>query len=132
MSNNFLIASLIGRINLAKKHKKSYIIEKKSIVGETILKMLLNKHFIKYYLITANNFIIFLQYRGNFSLLREIKLISKPGKRIFVSTYQLESLLNKSTGSSSFYIISTVKGLLYAEDSIALNIAGELLIKIVI
>lgn len=132
MSNNFLIASLIGRINLARKHKKNYIIEKKSTIGETILKMLLNKHFIKYYLITTKDFIIFLQYKGNFSLIREIKLISKPGKRIFVTTYQLESLIRRSTASSSFYILSTIKGLLYAEDSLALNIAGELLIKIVI
>jgi len=129
MTNNFIIASLIGRINLAKKHKKVYIIEKKSNVGAVILKMLMRKHLIKKFLITKENFIIFLQYRGNFSLLRSIKLISKPGKRIFIDLYQLKSFIYQNP--AYFYILSTTKGLLYGEECLMLNMGGELLVKIV-
>jgi ribosomal protein S8 len=130
MSNNFLLASLIGKINFGLKHKKYSIVEKKSKVIINILKILFKQNIIKnYYLLNNNYFIIFLKYKiNNFSLIKKINIVSKPGKKIYISNYKLKSLLYKNY--FNFYILSTSLGILDGETALNKNLGGELLLKI--
>lgn len=130
MSNKFLLGSLIGRINFGWKHKKYSISENKSKLINTILSILLKQNIIKnYYLVNSEKFIIFLKYKTNkLSLIKNITLISKPGKKFYVSNYKLKSLLYKSYFNC--YILSTNFGIMDGQTALNKNIGGELLIKI--
>lgn len=129
MANTFLLGALIGRINLAKQHKKESIIEKKSPIADKILKILFKENIIRNYIETQNNFIIFLKNtRERTSLIKQIKILSRPGKKIYVNVYQLSSLYYQN--KLSFYILSTPKGILRAQDALDLNTGGELLFKV--
>ena len=130
MSTNYIISSLIGKLFLAKKHKKNYITEKKTKTGETLLKLFFKKSLIKTYTITNNNFIIFLRYKCGNSLIKDLKMISIPSKRVFISVYELESLLYKN--SLTFYFLSTTMGILEGRDALNLNLGGEILFKIIL
>src|SRR5690242_6771468 len=92
----YFLRSLIGNIKLAQKHKKIYIIQKRSNVGEKILRVLLKKNIIKTYILTKTFYIIFLHYVYDSLCLKDIKLVSKPGKKIYVNLYKLNSLLYKN------------------------------------
>jgi len=128
MSFNFHIGSLISRINLAISHNKNCIIEKKSPIGLKILTMLLENHFIKNFIISKNFFIIFLRYGTKLSVIKNVKVLSTPSKREFVTVYDLQSIINLN--SCSFFILSTNKGLLMGKDCLSLNLGGELLFSI--
>jgi ribosomal protein S8 len=124
---SFLISLLI-KLNLAKKHRKNYIILKKSHFGESILKLLFKKNLIKTYLFTKKFFIVFLKYNYTEPLVKNAKIISKSGKRIYISHYKLMSLVYKNR--TTFYFLSTTNGLLEGKDALSLNIGGELLFQI--
>lgn len=128
MSFNFHIGSLIARINLAVAHNKNCIIEKKSPIGFKILTLLLKNHFIKNFIVSKSDFVIFLRYNPQLSVIKSIKVISSPSKRIFVSIYDLQSLINLNP--CSFFILSTDKGLMLGKDCSNLNLGGELLFSI--
>ena len=128
MSTNYIISSLIGKIFLAKKHNKIYITEKKTKTGEILLKLFFKKSLIKTYTITNNNFIIFLRYKYGNSLIKDLKMISIPSKRIFISVYKLQSLIFKN--NLTFYFLSTTMGILEGRDALHLNLGGEILFKI--
>ena len=130
MSNTFLLGSLIGRINFGRKHKKYSVSEKKSKVTTIILNILLKQNIIKsYYLLNNNLFIIFLKYKkNNSSLIKDIKLISKPGKKYYVSNYKLKALIHNNYFCN--YILSTTSGIIEGQKALDMNIGGELLLKI--
>jgi len=80
------------------------------------LKLLFEKHLIKTYLFTKDLVIIFCKFNYADSVIKDAKIISKPGKKIYVNNYQLESLIFKN--KSTFYFLSTPKGLLEGKDAL--------------
>ena len=131
MINRFLLGSFLGNIKMANQHKKESIIVPKSKYIKIFLKIFLKEHFIKAFLNcnNASSYILFLKYaRDNTPLIKDIKVISRPGKKIYVNLYNLKSLLYKN--KSIFYILSTHKGILSGSDAIKLKIGGEILFKI--
>lgn len=56
-----------------------------------------------------------------------LKRYSKPGKRVYVSTKELKSLLNRGVSNYGFYILSTNKGILTSSKALELKIGGELI-----
>jgi len=128
MSFNFYVGSLVSRINLAVSHKKLCITERKSPISEKILYLLVDKHIINHFIVTKTSYIIFLKYGPNKSIIRNLKIISKPNKRIFVNVYKLNSIVNLN--SCSFFILSTTSGLFFERDCLRLNLGGELLFSI--
>jgi ribosomal protein S8 len=126
---NFRIGSLMSKLNLAKKHKKDFIVEKKTILVKSILDLLFKKNLIKTYTSTKDKFIIFLKPNMHF-LVKDFVSLSLPSKRKFVSKYGISSLVFKNP--LTFYFVSTPFGILEASDALNKKVGGEILFKIVL
>lgn len=62
--------------------------------------------------------------------IKEIKLFSKPGKRVYLSIKELKKLYHKDT--FRFYLISTSLGIIKIKDAIEKNIGGEIICEVVL
>lgn len=67
-----------------------------------------------------------LKYTDQVSAIRHIKMISKPGQRIYVATQDIPQILN-GYGTA---IISTSKGLMTGSEAAKNKIGGELMFEI--
>lgn len=74
------------------------------------------------------NVIILLKYINNKPAVRNIAVISTPGRRTYLKHKKLEKFLTKK--DSGFLILSTSKGILTDEESNMFKIGGEALLKI--
>jgi small subunit ribosomal protein S8 len=105
--------------------KRRFIYQKKKKLCETFLKILWNEGFILGYKISKknNNLIkIFLKYTNNGNpIINNIKLLTKPGRRIVYSKKQIW----KIDSSKNFIIFSTNKGLKTLDSCKKLKIGGE-------
>lgn len=71
------------------------------------------------------NLSISLTFKAKKPLLMNIKLVSKPGRRIYLGA----SEIGKKRGPSQ-YLISTPKGILMSREAIKQNIGGEVIAEI--
>lgn len=119
------LSNLFSKIKNGYLAKKSKIVQQKSKQSINILNILVKEGFIKSYKINSKNQLdIYLKYRKNKAVLTEIKRLSKPGKRLYLTN---KDLYKKKTG---FYIISTSIGILTDLQAKKLNVGGELICKI--
>ena len=111
--------------------KRSFIYQKKKKLCESFLKILWNEDFIVGYKISTlreGSIKIFLKYMDNGRpAINNIKLITKPGRRVSYSIKQIW----KIDSNKFFLIFSTNKGLQTIEGCKKLKIGGELLALIV-
>ena len=70
--------------------------------------------------------VIFLKYLDEKPVIKEIKRISKPGRRM----YKGISNLPKAYNGLGIYILSTSKGILSDREARLINVGGEILCKI--
>ena len=63
-------------------------------------------------------------YREKIPVISELKLISKPGRRIYVAYQELK------TGHGSMVFLSTSKGVLSGSEARKAKVGGELLVEI--
>lgn len=104
--------------------KRSFIYQKRKKICESFLRMLWDEGFILGYKIDSENtnrLKIFLKYKNERPVINSIKLVSKPGRRIYYSIKQIW----KIDSSKSFIIFSTNKGLQSIIDCKKLKIGGE-------
>nr|YP_009420756.1 ribosomal protein S8 [Phytophthora nicotianae]ASO76747.1 ribosomal protein S8 [Phytophthora nicotianae]DAZ88498.1 TPA_asm: ribosomal protein S8 [Phytophthora nicotianae P1976]DAZ88931.1 TPA_asm: ribosomal protein S8 [Phytophthora nicotianae CJ01A1] len=119
------LSNLFSKIKNGYLAKKSKIIQQKSKQSINILNILVKEGFIKSYKINSKNQLdIYLKYRKNKAVITDIKRLSKPGKRLYITN---KDLYKKKTG---FYIISTSIGILTDLQAKKLNVGGELICKI--
>jgi len=119
------LSNLFSKIKNGYLAKKSKIVQKKSKQSINILNILVKEGFIKSYKINSKNQLdIYLKYKKNKAVITEIKRLSKPGKRLYITN---KDLYKKKTG---FYIISTSTGILTDLQAKQLNVGGELICKI--
>nr|YP_010117891.1 ribosomal protein S8 [Phytophthora castaneae]YP_010117969.1 ribosomal protein S8 [Phytophthora heveae]QPN53863.1 ribosomal protein S8 [Phytophthora castaneae]QPN53941.1 ribosomal protein S8 [Phytophthora heveae] len=119
------LSNLFSKIKNGYLAKKSKIVQQKSKQSINILNILVKEGFIKSYKINSKNQLdIYLKYRKNKAVITEIKRLSKPGKRLYITN---KDLYKKKTG---FYIISTSIGILTDLQAKKLNVGGELICKI--
>ncbi len=59
-------------------------------------------------------------------ILRDLKIVSKPGLRIYRDTDEL----SKVKGKSSWFLVSTSKGVISSKQAIKNNVGGEVLAEI--
>lgn len=74
------------------------------------------------------NIIVLLKYINNKPAIRNIAVISTPGRRTYIKHKKLEEFLKKK--DSGFLLLSTSKGILTDEESNLFRIGGEALLKI--
>lgn len=119
------LSNLFSKIKNGYLAKKSKIRQQQSKQSITILNILVTEGFIKSYKINSKKQInIYLKYKKNKAVLNEIKRLSKPGKRLYISN---KDLYKKKTG---FYILSTSIGVSTDLQAKKLNVGGELICKI--
>ena len=110
--------------------KRSYIYQKRKKLCELFLNILWNEGFITGYKIEGkdqNSLKIFLKYIENGKpSINNIKVISKPGKRVYYSLKQIW----KIDSSKTFIIFSTNQGLKTLSECKKLRIGGEPIIAI--
>jgi len=120
---------LLIRIKNGCMVKKREVIVPFSRINQQILKKLKNLNFIEDFLILNKDnkrINILLKYDGNSSVITDIKIISKPGKKVYTKKSNLA--LFKRT--ASILILSTSKGIMTNKEAKAKNIGGELLFEI--
>lgn len=119
------LSNLFSKIKNAYLTKKTKIIQIKSKQIINILNILIKEGFIKSYKINSKNQLdIYLKYKKNKAVITEIKRLSKPGKRLYITN---KDLYKKKRG---LYIISTSLGILTDLQAKKLNVGGELICKI--
>ena len=73
-----------------------------------------------------NQICINLKYFRGLPVIKDIRCVSRPGKRIYKSVKEISNYNH----ISSTYIISTVKGILSDREALLQNVGGEVLCKI--
>ena len=104
--------------------KKAFVYQKRKKTCEEFLKILWDEGFILSYEIdnvNPNKIKIFLKYNNEEPVINSIKLITKPGKRVYYSIKQIWKL----DSTKNFIIFSTNKGLKTIIDCKKLKIGGE-------
>lgn len=120
-----LFSDFTSRLRNSQKVKKDKFISKKSKLILSFSKALLKKGYIRG--IEQNdefNFNVLLKYtQSGFPVIRTIKLISKPGCRVYMSKKELAE-----HASSSFDIfLTTNKGILTHIEALKQDVGGEVL-----
>ena len=104
--------------------KRNFVYQTRKNICESFLKIMWDEGFILGYSIDPMNYNklkIFLKYTGGKPVINNIKLVSKPSKKVYWSINQIW----KIDSSKTFIIFSTNKGLKTIVDCKKLNIGGE-------
>lgn len=117
-------ADLFSKIINGSNVKKNFIKIKKSNKLVDLVKIFNCNGLIKGYIVKNEEILVFLKYKNNIPILKNIKMISKPSKKIFLKQKGLFKLPNK------FYIISTTSGFMTQIDAKNKNLGGELICSI--
>ena len=115
--------NMFATINNGQLAKKAFVLQTRKKICEAFLKILWNEGFILGYKIlkNSNKIKIFLKYNNSRPTINSMKLISKPGRRIYYSTKQIW----KIDSSKNFIIFSTNQGLKSIVECKRLKIGGE-------
>lgn len=104
--------------------KRNFICQTRKKTCESFLKILWREGFILGYKINPKNnkqLKIFLKYKNGQPVIKSLKSISTPGRKVYYSTKQIW----KIDSSKSFIIFSTNKGLKSIAECKELKIGGE-------
>ena len=128
MSMNDPIGDMLTRIRNSQLRGKSTVKTPASTLRARVLDVLLSEGYIRGYekTPTANGqgeFEISLKYYEGTPVIREIKRVSKPGRRVYMSVKEIPTVRN-GLGVS---IVSTPKGVMSDANARAANVGGEVL-----
>jgi small subunit ribosomal protein S8 len=138
MSLNYLVSDSLIRIKNGLSTRLFSINIKYSKYIQSILKVLYKEGYILGFNVQTdlkdakNNTIeVLLKYDLNKDpLIYNIKILSKPGNRQYVSVQKLTSKRKKYANLGSLFIVSTPLGVMSDAEAIQLNVGGELICKI--
>ena len=128
---NFLLGEFISRLNIANRgHFKSIYVNNINI-ALNLLELFEWLGIIEgFFILNDKKIEVFMkQARINRFAFKNIKLISTPGKRVYVSLKQLYMLKDK-VGKNVVYILSTDEGLMFDVECIKKRKSGEVLLLI--
>ncbi|MFZ9197825.1 MAG: 30S ribosomal protein S8 [Paracoccaceae bacterium] len=128
MSMNDPIGDMLTRIRNSQLRGKSTVKTPASTLRARVLDVLLSEGYIRGYekTPTANGqgeFEISLKYYEGTPVIREVKRVSKPGRRVYMGVKDIPSVRN-GLGIS---IVSTPKGVMSDANARAANVGGEVL-----
>lgn len=129
MTSNYILSDLISRLNVASKNRLRSIKVLNTKLSRNVLCILYKNGLIIRFFIELEYIYVFLKYHQN-ECVCNLKVISKPSKRVYVNLHKL-SLLYNNNSFSGFYILSTSKGLITSNDCLLFkHKGGELLLKV--
>jgi len=130
MASNFIIGDLVSRLNIASYKRLVSIKVLRTQFSLALLDVLWKQGVINGFTIRNDSVLVFLKYRRFMPVLKKIKIVSRPGKRVFWSLSKL-SLNYRVSSFAGFFIISTSKGLITSSDCLlGLNVSGEVILQV--
>jgi small subunit ribosomal protein S8 len=120
---------MIANIKNGQMAQKSFILQKQKKICKSFLNILWDEGYIlgyKNYQNNSNTIKIFLKYNQGKPVINSLKLVSKPGHRIYYSIKQIWKINSNKT----FIIFTTSKGLLTIVNCKKLAVGGEPLVII--
>jgi small subunit ribosomal protein S8 len=119
---------MIANIKNGQTARKSFVLQKQKKICKSFLNILWDDGFILGYKTQndSNTIKIFLKYNQGKPVINSLKLISKPGHRIYYSATQIWKIDSNRT----FIIFTTNQGLLTISDCKKLKVGGEPLVSI--
>lgn len=125
------IADMLSRIRNAVQVKFQEVLVPYSKMKEGIVAILKEQGYIKNYRVvedgTKKNIIIYLKYtETGESVIRGLKKISKPGRRVYTKSKNLDIVL----GGLGTGIVSTPKGLLTVKQCLVEKVGGEYICQV--
>ena len=128
MSMNDPLGDMLTRSRNAQLRGKSVVVSPASTLRARVLEVLLSEGYIRGFekKSTANGqgeFEISLKYYEGEPVIRELKRVSKPGRRVYMGVKEIPSVRN-GLGVS---IVSTPKGVMSDANARAANVGGEVL-----
>jgi small subunit ribosomal protein S8 len=128
MSMNDPLGDMLTRIRNAQLRGKSTVTSPASKLRAWVLDVLADEGYIRGYEKNATDngqgeLVISLKYYEGTPVIREIKRVSKPGRRVYMSVKEIPTVRN-GLGVS---IVSTPKGVMSDANARAANVGGEVL-----
>ena len=128
--SNHAVSQLVTCLKNGQMARKEKVITPSSKMKLSILDILKKDGFIKGYEVENNGSFdvveITLSYNGLQPVIRDIEVISKPGRRVYSKVENIPVVYN----GLGVVILSTPKGIVTDYDAKHLNVGGELLLKI--
>ncbi len=122
---NYPVGDFLVRIkNAALADKREFSVQNTKLIKQ-VAEVMSKVGYLEKLKVEKNRLIIRLAYHKKEPLLLDIKLISKPGLRIYMGVDELE----KKRGSS-IYILSTPKGVMASKEAIKKRLGGEVIAEI--
>ena len=131
MSMTDPVADMFARIRNGSKEKFEKVDVPSSKLKREIVRILKDEGFIKNFKVVTEDhgdemIRIFLKYDATKKGIIHIKRVSKPGRRIYVKSAQIPSVLN----GYGVNIVSTPQGIFTDREARKLNLGGELLCSV--
>jgi small subunit ribosomal protein S8 len=125
---NHSVSSLVSSIKNGIIAKRSTVSVYRSNIAESILKVLKNNGYISNYSKDVDNktISIHLKYYTGKSSISDIKVISKPSRRVYCRSNNIPVVYD----GLGIVILSTSKGVMCSVDSNNLKAGGELLLQV--
>ena len=124
------VSELVTCLKNGQQARKEKVITTSSKLKVAILEILKREGYILDYEVFNNGSFdvieITLKYTGIIPVIREIQVLSKPGKRLYAGVDEIPVVRN-GLGN---VILSTPKGIMTGFEAKTLNVGGELLLKI--
>ena len=122
------IGDMLTRIRNAQQRGKSKVVSPSSRLRERVLEVLQSEGYIRGFAVTeqANGqaeLEVELKYFDGKPVIREIKRVSKPGRRVYASVTDLPTIYN----GLGVAIMSTSKGVMSDSDAREHNVGGEVI-----
>lgn len=130
MAMNHAVSELVTCLKNGQQARKEKVITTSSKLKVAILEILKREGYVLDYEVFNNGSFdvieITLKYTGIIPVIREIQVLSKPGKRLYAGVDEIPVVRN-GLGN---VILSTPKGIMTGFEAKTLNVGGELLLKI--
>jgi ribosomal protein S8 len=125
---NIFIINLIAQLNFSLKSKKSRVTHRFNRVSLNFIQCLNRIGF--FFKVETRDGLVILHLKPNKTYLQRtlnIKLLSKPSKKYFLTLYQLKASCNKN--KKTVFILSTKQGFLTNLEALHSNLGGEVICK---
>jgi small subunit ribosomal protein S8 len=132
MSNRYILGDVVVRLKVGMLGHFSNVYIPRTTISMDLVKILYQNGLIRgFYLdFVRDQILVYLKYHLGNPVLKDIKIVSRPGKRAFWTLNKL-SLKYNLRNFSGFYILSTSRGLLTSHQCLlSYRIGGEVLLKI--
>ena len=130
--SNYILSDSISRINVAYRSRLLSVKVLKSKLVINFLYLLYKIGLIRSFFILNNekSILVYLKYKNNKPIIYSMNIISKPSRRVYW-TLNMLSYNYRKYSFSTFYIISTSKGLITSNEALfQKNMSGEVLCKV--